>query len=135
MARFGARKKPVSRKGSRRAPGELADEVLATLWAADRPLTAGDVHERLDLDIAYNTVLTILTRLHEKELAERDKVGRSYAYRPVMGPAQLAATRMRDLLERGHEPAVVLQHFVDGLSAEDERLLRGLLAKEARDAR
>ena len=46
---------------SRRASGGLESEVLATLWAAGRPLTAGDVVEALGGDLAYNTVLTILT--------------------------------------------------------------------------
>lgn len=134
MARFGARRRASLTSAPRRAPGELADEVLATLWAADHALTAGEVRAGLGLDVAYNTVLTILTRLFEKGLAERAKVGRSYAYRPVMGPAQLAANRMHDLLERGRDPNVVLQHFVDALSESDERLLRRVLERGDPDA-
>ena len=50
----------------RRAKGSLESEVLAALWAAERPLTAGDVAAALDGDLAYTTVQTILVRLHGK---------------------------------------------------------------------
>ena len=46
----------------RRASGSLESEVLAALWAADKPLTAGEVVDTLGGDLAYNTVQTILTR-------------------------------------------------------------------------
>lgn len=135
MAKFVGRRRARSRASRRRAPGELADEVLAALWAAEHPLTPSEVHATLGLDVAYNTVLTIITRLYEKGLAERAKVGRAYAYRPVMGPAQLAANRMHALLERGQDSGDVLQHFLEGLSPSDERLLRRLLEREESDAR
>lgn len=135
MAKFRDRKRAAAPKHERRAPGELADEVLAALWTADHALTPSEVHEALGLEVAYNTVLTILTRLYEKGLAEREKLGRSYAYRPVMGPAQLAASRMHALLSRGRDAAGVLQHFIDGLSPAEARVLRRLLEREQRDAR
>jgi len=134
MTEFIGGKRGKASPGARRAPGQLADEVLAALWAADHPLTPSEVHETLGLDVAYNTVLTILTRLYEKGLAERAKEGRAYAYRPVIGPAQLAANRMHELLDRGRDSAGVLQHFLDGLSSVDQTLLRQLLEREERDA-
>ncbi len=134
MPRFAGRERKTSGPAGRRAPGELADEVLAALWAADHPLTPNEVHESLGLDVAYNTVLTILTRLYEKGLAERAKTGRAYAYRPVVGPAELAASRMHALLERPGDSQAVLQHFLEGLSRSEEQLLRELLVRETRDA-
>ncbi len=134
MARFGGRKRTGTTSRERRAPGELADEVLAALWAGDHPLTPNEVHETLGLDVAYNTVLTILTRLYEKGLAERSKVGRAYAYRPVIGPAELAANRMHALLGHRRDSADVLQHFLQGLSTQDERVLRQLLERDERSA-
>ena len=38
-----------------REPGGLEAEVLAALWAADAPLTAGEVVEALGGGLAYNT--------------------------------------------------------------------------------
>ena len=60
----------------RRARGELESEVMAALWAADRPLTPADVQVVLGGGLAYNTVQTILIRLLEKDLVRRDVRGR-----------------------------------------------------------
>ena len=50
------------RHGECAAGAGLEAEVLAALWAADAPLTAGEVVDALGGGLAYNTVQTILTR-------------------------------------------------------------------------
>ena len=50
----------------RRAAGELEAAVLAVLQAAGSALSPGDVRDRLGGDLAYTTVVTILSRLHDK---------------------------------------------------------------------
>lgn len=111
----------------RRGAGQLEGEILAVLWAADGPRTPGQVQRALGTGLAYNTVQTILTRLHDKNLVRRGRAGRAYAYEPVMDAEQLLADRMRALLARGDDRAAVLQRFVASLSAEDESALRALL--------
>ncbi|MDF3291587.1 BlaI/MecI/CopY family transcriptional regulator [Streptomyces silvisoli] len=106
-------------------------EVLAALWAADGSATAVVVHERLDGDAAYTTVLTILTRLCDKGLVTRQRRGRSHVYAPVHDQPGLAAAGMHSLLDEGGDRAAVLARFVSDLSAEDERLLEGLLHGDA----
>lgn len=112
---------------SRRAHGELEDEVLATLWSETGPMSAAQVHAALGDDLAYTTVLTILSRLFAKGLVERSKIGRAYAYRPMVDAAERAAEQMRQLLERRADHEAVLARFVENLSAADERLLRRLV--------
>ncbi|WP_329139900.1 BlaI/MecI/CopY family transcriptional regulator [Streptomyces sp. NBC_01476] len=111
----------------RRARGELEAEVLAALWAAGEPVGAGTVREQVAGDPAYTTVLTILTRLHEKGLVTRERAGRGYLYAPLHDEAGHAAAGMRDFLDHGGDRAAVLSRFVSGLSAEDEKLLERLL--------
>jgi len=79
-------------------------------------------------DLAYTTVMTILVRLHDKGLIERTKVGRAYAYRPVVAETEVVADQVRRLLAHGHDRAAVLQGFIDGLRPEDEAMLRAMLA-------
>lgn len=117
-----------STQQGRRAAGELESEVLATLWAAGRPLTPGEVRRAVADPPAYNTILTILLRLHDKGLVERQSSGRSHTYRPTTAHAELAAERMRTLLSSS-DPAAVLQRFVASLSASEESALRRLLKK------
>ncbi|MDI5962754.1 BlaI/MecI/CopY family transcriptional regulator [Streptantibioticus silvisoli] len=112
----------------RRGRGELEGGVLAALWAASEPLTAAQVNERLPGELAYTTVLTILSRLHDKGMLVRHRVGRGYAYEPVRDEASHTAAGMRSLLEGGSDREAVLTRFVSELSARDEQLLHRLLA-------
>lgn len=107
--------------------------MLASLWSHRRPVTAGEVQQSLDGDLAYTTVVTILTRLHDKGAVTRQKQGRSYAYAPVEDEAGLAARRMRKLLDAYPDRARVLARFVSNLSRTDERTLRDLLRDADRD--
>ena len=112
----------------RRARGSLESEVLATLWAADSPLTAADVVDALGGGLAYNTVQTILTRLHAKGAVRRELTGRAHTYTPVLDDAGLAARRMQAMLDKGGDHAAVLARFLRTLTPEDEATLAELLA-------
>ncbi|MBO4260399.1 BlaI/MecI/CopY family transcriptional regulator [Streptomyces griseorubiginosus] len=116
-------------RAERRSPGELESEVLAALWATDRPLTPAEIQAELDGDLAYNTVHTILRRLHDKGLVLRDADGRRGAYRPAKNAAQMTAEAMHQALDRGPDPIAALQQFVTGLSPEEETALRELLGE------
>ncbi|MGH3437743.1 MAG: BlaI/MecI/CopY family transcriptional regulator [Sciscionella sp.] len=119
----------------RRGPGELASDVLAALWAARKPLTASQVQAELPAGLAYSTVVTILSRLHEKNVLARYKQGRAYAYTPVSDESGLAARRMRQVLDSKEDRGAVLARFVSELSETDEGLLRSLLRAAARDGK
>ncbi|GHE04867.1 hypothetical protein GCM10010339_38070 [Streptomyces alanosinicus] len=113
----------------RRARGELESDVLAALWAAEGPRTARQVRDDLPGDLAYTTVLTILSRLHEKGMLVRHREGRGYAYEPARDEASHTARRMRSLLDGGSDREAVLARFVSELSADDEHMLHQLLAE------
>ena len=112
---------------NRRPSGGLESEALAALWASSRPLTPAEVKDELGGDLAYTTVMTALTRLHEKGEVRREKTGRAFAYAPVRGEAETAAARMRELLGSGADREAVLARFVGSLSAEEEKVLTELL--------
>ncbi|WP_326954128.1 BlaI/MecI/CopY family transcriptional regulator [Amycolatopsis sp. NBC_01286] len=116
-------------ESARRAPGALEAEVLAILWEADDPLAPAEVQERLDGDLAYTTVVTILSRLHDKGVAAREKQGRSFRYHAVEDEPGLAARRMTKVLDNEPDRRSVLARFVSNLSKSDERELRKLLGK------
>lgn len=113
---------------SKRANGELESEVLAALWAEGRPLTVGEVQEALGADLAYQTVLTTLSRLYSKGVVRREPAGRGHAYAPVLDAAATTAERMRALLG-GADREQVFQHFVEGLDPADAKALRAVVGK------
>jgi predicted transcriptional regulator len=112
---------------ARRGAGELEAEVLAALQAAGAALTPGEVRDRLGTGLAYTTVVTILSRLHDKGILERRKSGRSYVYIPVADEPGLAARRMTRVLDGEADREAVLARFVSSLSQDDEELLRKML--------
>jgi predicted transcriptional regulator len=116
------------RSASRRGSGELEGEVLAALWAASEPLVPAAVQAAVGGDLAYTTVMTILVRLHDKGVIERTKVGRAFAYSPVVAETEVVADHVRRLLAHGNDRAAVLQGLIDGLRPEDETMLRAMLA-------
>ena len=78
-------------------------------------------------ELSYSTVVTIVSRLHDKGLLARQRSGRGFTYTPV-DEASLAASRMSLALGSGIDRDAVLSRFVSGLSGRDARLLRTLLA-------
>lgn len=117
----------------RRGQGELEAQVLAVLQRADGPVTAAWVQERLDGDLAYTTVMTILSRLQAKQAVTRERAGRSFVWQAESDEAGLAALRMRRVLDGQDDRGAVLASFVTGLTADDEQLLRGLLGEAEGD--
>ncbi len=116
--------------GSRRlADGELEALVLDALWSADDWLMPGDVleHLRPTHPLAYTSVMTVLVRLWNKGIVDRQPQGRGFAYRPVQSREELVADRMRQLLETSEDHGAALAHFLDGMGSGDRRRLRSLL--------
>ncbi|WP_330347538.1 BlaI/MecI/CopY family transcriptional regulator [Streptomyces sp. NBC_00582] len=113
----------------RRRQGELEALVLSVLGEAEEPVSAGWVQERLGGDLAYTTVITILTRLLAKGVVTRERAGRSFVWTPASDQAGLAAHRMRRVLDAESDREAVLASFVAGLGPDDERLLRELLGR------
>ncbi|MGW3689988.1 BlaI/MecI/CopY family transcriptional regulator [Streptomyces sp. NPDC005125] len=112
---------------SRLANGRREAEVLAVLRSAQEPLTPRAVRDVMDDDLSYSTVVTILTRLYEKDVLTRVPRGRAFAYAPATDEPGFAARRMRQAMEEVPDRETVLTRFVDDLSSGDEALLRRLL--------
>ncbi|MEE1767254.1 BlaI/MecI/CopY family transcriptional regulator [Streptomyces sp. JV185] len=120
----GRTRKPRAR---RRGQGELEAQVLSVLGRATEPVTAAWVQERLEGGLSYSTVITILTRLFDKQAVTRTGSGRPVLWQSTEGGAGLTARRMRRLLDQRDDRDAVLSSFVSALSPDDEDLLRSLL--------
>lgn len=119
--------------GRNRSRGDLERVVLACLAGSAHPLTAGEVLAQLGQPLAYTTVMTTLSRLHDKRALSREPRGRAYAY-CIAGAvdgvqSNMTAHQMHRLLDEGSDRAGVLARFVADLSPADEQLLTELLAR------
>jgi predicted transcriptional regulator len=123
--------------GLRKVLGDLEADIMQIIWREEKS-TVRDVYEKLRLqrEIAYTTVMTIMGRLAEKKLLEKEQAGNAYVYRPTVSEQEFARRVVSEvldgLLEEFAEPA--LSHFVDRLSNEDEQKIAKLeaLIKERR---
>jgi predicted transcriptional regulator len=103
-------------------------DVMAVLWDAG-PSTAGEVRDRLaasGVDLAYNTVLTVLRVLEEKGHATHVVEGKAHRYRALTDrgrAGQRAVTRMLDTVFGG-SAELLLTHLV-----RDRRVDRAELAR------
>lgn len=93
-------------------------------------LSVRQVAETLGADIAYTTVMTLLSRLHDKGLVGRRQQGRGFSYRPKVSQSQYQARVMSSALRRDVDIPEVLLHFVGDLTVAEQATLRGLLEEE-----
>jgi predicted transcriptional regulator len=93
--------------------GPLETDVMRILWASSEALTVRDVLDRLNRrrrpKLAYTTVMTVLSRLVEKDVLHRTKTGRRYAYQALAGDPGAVAVRR---VIRDFGPAAVA-HFLE----------------------
>ncbi len=113
----------------RRPIGSLETSVLEELWRSDDALTPAQMQQAIGDDLAYTTVMTILTRLWKKGQVTRSRSGRAYAYAPSLTQAEFLAERMRGELRRTRDRSAVLSQFVEKLPKADTEALRGLLSE------
>jgi BlaI family transcriptional regulator, penicillinase repressor len=112
--------------------GERELDVMAVLWEIGSG-TVGEVRERLDADLAYTTVLTILRNLEAKGLVGHKEEGRAHRYSPRV--AQRTAQRnalarlVNTLFQGSHEQ--LLARLVEDRALGAEELSR--LAARVRD--
>jgi predicted transcriptional regulator len=113
--------------------GELEAQVMAVVWAAPGQVTVREVLEavnggRRQRQLAYTTVLSVVTNLHAKGMLRRDTRGRAYAYTAAMSPEEYTAGLMNEALQSSADRTAALLHFAAQLDDSE----RAALAKQAR---
>ena len=112
---------------AKRPDGTLERDIMAVLWAADRPLQPGEVKDLLQADLAYTSVATVLGRLHAKGLVDRSETGRAFAYTAAVAEPELAARRIDEVLAATTDRRAALAGFVRSLSKRDANAVRAML--------
>lgn len=71
--------------------------------------------------LAYTTIQTVMNRLVERGLLERERVGNAFVYRPRYGEAEYIAARIRERLAEASPDArrEALASLIDGLKPEE----------------
>jgi predicted transcriptional regulator len=110
--------------------GDRELDVMGVLWDLGSG-TVSEVREKLPVDLAYTTVLTILRNLEQKDFVSHSSEGKAHRYFPRVArraARRSALSRIVDKLFHGSPEQLVAQLVEDeDLSAEDMRRLRALL--------
>ena len=110
-------------------------QIMNALWDG-HPATTREISGRLpaDVDWAYTTVKTMLTRLEGKGAVHADKQGKTTHYTPAVSRAKARGWALVDLANRAFDGAMgPLVHFLVGegqLSDGEREELAQLLAEE-----
>ena len=110
-------------------------EVMQAIWACPEPVSRVNIEEILKdtHPMAMTTLLTLLTRLAEKEFIRIEKVSRSARYYPLVSQQEYLAQQSKNFLQRlcgGNVSTFATALCDSGISKEDLAELRALLDKE-----
>lgn len=115
--------------------GELELEVLDVLWEK-KIATVKDILDELARrrEIAYTTVMTVMTRLSDKGVLKRHQSGRTYVYKPRYSRDQIAHSfmdRVKDKIFKGNLEGM-LSYMVncETLTLDDLDRLRSLISEK-----
>lgn len=119
---------------TRRSFGELELSILRILQSGER-MTGKEVHHRLGENDKYNTVMTVMFRLTEKNLVARERVGAHYEYW-ILKPAKGKMSSILDQIKKkifGINTTQLICHLIenaDDISAEDLKAVKMLVEKK-----
>ena len=106
--------------------GDLEAEVMKIMWHKEKA-TVREVHEQLLLkkELAYTTIMTIMSRLADKGLLNKESKGNAFVYSPAVSETEfgsmVAGEVLDGLMEDFAEPA--FSHLVDKLTEGDSAKL------------
>ncbi|MBS2967686.1 BlaI/MecI/CopY family transcriptional regulator [Metabacillus sp. KIGAM252] len=115
--------------GLNRFFGPLEAKIMDILWCREEMSIKG-VQEQLEKEkpISFNTVMTVMKRLQEKEVLIKRTEKRTSFYRPAMTREHFLQTQSRelthDLLDEFGPLAV--SHMLDALDEADQELISRL---------
>ena len=113
--------------------GDLEAVVMDRMWNRDGETTVRELFEdlRQSREIAYTTVMSTMDNLHRKGWLSRKRHGKAFLYWPSLTREQYSARLMRNALDGGGNPDLVLSHFLEQMSDEESATLRTALQRLA----
>ena len=118
----------MAARGRERSNGVLTPlelQIMQVLWEAG-PSTVADVQGKLDSDLAYTTVQTMLNVLLRKKKVRRTPIGRAFAYQPAISRERAMGNALDDLVSRmfGGSGEALLMALVDARQITPEQIAR-----------
>lgn len=108
--------------------GTLEQQVMHFVWEhyPDTPFVVRDVVDGLQKQYAYNTILTVVTHLYDKQLLKRRKQGKSHAYTIRISKEEFVEHASRTLFNqlRKEYGDIAVAHFANIVEEMDPELIQ-----------
>lgn len=118
-----------SKKGLRKILGDLEADIMEIAWEK-AAVTVREVSDHLKKrrDIAYTTVMTVMSRLADKGLLQKIKQGNAYLYRPTSSREEFTQSTIKKVISELLEDfsAPVISQFVDSVDEENPERMEEL---------
>jgi len=100
-------------------------EIMQVLWESG-PGAVADVQAKLQSDLAYTTVQTMLNVLLRKKKVRRTPVGRAFVYQPVISREGAMGVALNDMVSRmfGGSGEALLMALIDTRQVTPEQIER-----------
>jgi predicted transcriptional regulator len=110
-------------KSEHLTPLEL--EIMHVLWELG-PANVQMVQQKLNRELAYTTVQTMLNILHKKGKAKRTLKDRAYFYKPAVSRKQVVSKQVSDVVDRlfGGSAESLVMSLVETKHLTPEKLAR-----------
>ena len=116
--------------------GELEADVIDRIWKREEDVATSvrEIYEEMSTErnIAYTTVMSTMDNVHTKGWLSRERDGKAYRYRPTLTREEYSAKLMREALDGGGHPELVLTHFIEQMGTEESESIRQALRRHSR---
>ena len=117
--------------------GELELKVMNVLWEK-KEASVYEVQNSMGMDVAYTTILTVLSRMFAKGMVDRSKAGKNYVYSIKVEKSQ-AISSMLDKIKKsifGGKSFQMVNYLIDNaddIQDEELALISNLIEKRKKE--
>lgn len=117
--------------------GELELKVMNVLWEK-KEASVYEVQNSIGMDVAYTTILTVLSRMFAKGMVDRSKAGKNYVYSIKVEKSQ-AISSMLDKIKKsifGGKSFQMVNYLIDNaddIQDEELALISNLIEKRKKE--
>ncbi|MGA2142194.1 MAG: BlaI/MecI/CopY family transcriptional regulator [Brevinematales bacterium] len=117
--------------------GELELKVMNVLWEK-KEASVYEVQNSIGMDVAYTTILTVLSRMFAKGMVDRSKAGKNYVYSIKVEKSQ-AISSMLDKIKKsifGGKSFQMVNYLIDNaddIHDEELVLISNLIEKRKKE--
>ncbi|MCL6472697.1 MAG: BlaI/MecI/CopY family transcriptional regulator [Firmicutes bacterium] len=125
MRRFKVSSFRPSESGIRKVLGDLEADIMELMWQKGVS-SVREIYELLarNREIAYTTVMTVMSRLADKGILNKERDGKHYLYRPATSKEEFSRTMFSSVLRglKSDLGAQALAFFVDNFTEDEDTL-------------